>query len=200
MLDRRSTRDDHRGLEQGVIDNLPTETAVLLLLEASSVACTAAAPNSSMPLRPSLLSHHLSAQLSYPPVVLVALPQQAAHLPSPALNSAGGASEATAGGGLGLASSGSAGGVGGSSAGLHRRMGREEGSTASAVSAAAAESASWRGFMAPMGGPLPCDVHLVSLKWHRPMQHDGVRGKQRGGIAVAGWVRGPVACAQHSVL
>ncbi|KAI5071368.1 hypothetical protein GOP47_0013619 [Adiantum capillus-veneris] len=64
MLDRRLTRDDDRGLGQGVLDNRPMDVTFHLLLEGniSSLPRIAA----STPRVPSLLSHLVLSQLSYP--------------------------------------------------------------------------------------------------------------------------------------
>lgn len=64
MLDRRLTRDDDRGLGQGVLDNRPMDVTFHLLLESNitSLLNTSA----STPRVPSLLSHRVLAQLSYP--------------------------------------------------------------------------------------------------------------------------------------
>lgn len=64
MLDRRLMRDDDRGLGQGVLDNRPMEATFHLLLESNITSL----PNiaGSTPRVPSLLSHQVLAQLSYP--------------------------------------------------------------------------------------------------------------------------------------
>jgi alpha-mannosidase II len=64
MLDRRLTRDDERGLGQGVLDNRPMDIHFHLLFETSNTALPATKA-SSLHL-PSLLSHRALMQLSYP--------------------------------------------------------------------------------------------------------------------------------------
>lgn len=64
MLDRRLTRDDDRGLGQGVLDNRPTDVTFHLLLESNITSLPTVA--ASTPRVPSLLSHRVLAQLSYP--------------------------------------------------------------------------------------------------------------------------------------
>ena len=73
MLDRCLEADDGKGLGQGLTDNLPTTATFHLLLEATR---TSAQPSEtrhyvSPPLRPSLLSHLISASLNNPPLLFV---------------------------------------------------------------------------------------------------------------------------------
>ena len=124
MLDRKSYLDDARGLNEPLQDNVLTHIHLQLMLEASSAPCTAVRPHSAMPLRPSLLSHHLSTRMNYPPHLFLSLPQKPADVA---------VAQRTA----------SQGKVGG----LQRS----------------------KYVFAPMKRPLPCDVHLVSLKVHRPV-------------------------------
>ncbi|KAH7300262.1 hypothetical protein KP509_24G053700 [Ceratopteris richardii] len=64
MLDRRLTRDDERGLGQGVLDNRPMDVTFHLLLESNVTSLPSIA--ASTPRVPSLLSHRILAQLNYP--------------------------------------------------------------------------------------------------------------------------------------
>jgi alpha-mannosidase II len=64
MLDRRLTRDDERGLGQGVLDNRPMDVMFHILLETNITSVPSIV--ASTPRVPSLLSHRVSAQLNYP--------------------------------------------------------------------------------------------------------------------------------------
>ncbi|MCO5588525.1 hypothetical protein L7F22_042482 [Adiantum nelumboides] len=64
MLDRRLTRDDDRGLGQGVLDNRPMDVTFHLLLESNITSLPRIA--GSTPRVPSLLSHRVLSQLGYP--------------------------------------------------------------------------------------------------------------------------------------
>ncbi|CAI9109570.1 OLC1v1009414C1 [Oldenlandia corymbosa var. corymbosa] len=71
MLDRRLTRDDGRGLGQGVMDNRPTSVVFHILLE-SNISAPANPLSNFHPLTPSLLSHLVSAHLNYPLHIFIA--------------------------------------------------------------------------------------------------------------------------------
>ncbi|CDP02168.1 unnamed protein product [Coffea canephora] len=75
MLDRRLTRDDGRGLGQGVMDNRPMNVVFHILLE-SNISQIADPVSSSHPLSPSLLSQLVGAHLNYPVHVFVAKKSQ----------------------------------------------------------------------------------------------------------------------------
>ena len=124
MLDRKSYMDDARGLNEPLQDNVLTHIHLQLLLETSSAPCTNIHPRSALPLRPSLLSHHLSTRMNYPPQLFLSLPEKPAEVAAA----------------QGVASQGKAGGL---------------------------ERSKY--VFAPVKKPLPCDVHLVSLKVHRPL-------------------------------
>ncbi|KAF3786241.1 Alpha-mannosidase 2 [Nymphaea thermarum] len=66
MLDRRLTRDDDRGLGQGVMDNRPMNVLFHLLIESNFSASTNTKMEGSAALNPSLLSHRVGAHLNYP--------------------------------------------------------------------------------------------------------------------------------------
>ncbi|KAJ7531155.1 hypothetical protein O6H91_14G034400 [Diphasiastrum complanatum] len=76
MLDRRLTRDDDRGLGQGVLDNHPTNVVFHLLVESNISSLLTG--SSSAPRLPSLLSHRVGSQLNYP---LHAFLRKPKHLP-----------------------------------------------------------------------------------------------------------------------
>lgn len=59
FLDRRLTRDDGRGLGQGVLDNRETISTFKVLFELRQ-------PRNSQPSYPTRLAHHLSIELLYP--------------------------------------------------------------------------------------------------------------------------------------
>lgn len=65
MLDRRLTRDDERGLGQGVMDNRPMNVVFHLLVE-PNISSTSNPISNPLPLNPSLLSHSVGARLNYP--------------------------------------------------------------------------------------------------------------------------------------
>ncbi|CAI9109572.1 OLC1v1009416C1 [Oldenlandia corymbosa var. corymbosa] len=75
MLDRRLTRDDGRGLGQGVMDNRPTNVMFHILLEANISVPTHPLSNSH-PSSPSLLSHLVGAHLNYPLHIFIAKKSQ----------------------------------------------------------------------------------------------------------------------------
>eukprot|EP01018_Ginkgo_biloba_P022636 Gb_26182 [translate_table: standard] len=74
MLDRRLTRDDERGLGQGVMDNRPMNVLFHLLIE-SNVSSLTSVSNAS-PRTQSVLSHRVGAQLNYPMHAFVGKSQQ----------------------------------------------------------------------------------------------------------------------------
>ena len=152
MLDRRSSMDDNRGLQQGVTDNIPTETAMQLLFEASPLPCTLSAHNSSMPLRPSLLSHRIASHINYPPMLFLAAPEAAADLAGALSPATPPAAPAAVKSRSFLAHFLAALGFGPTEQGrkLDQMSGPEDGA------------------LAPMKSVVPCDFHLVSLKVHRP--------------------------------
>ncbi|KAJ7544316.1 hypothetical protein O6H91_09G073800 [Diphasiastrum complanatum] len=78
MLDRRLTRDDGRGLEQGVVDNHPTNVVFHLLIESNITYLLTG--SSSAPRLPSLLSHRVGAQLNYPVHAFLGKPEQLFHM------------------------------------------------------------------------------------------------------------------------
>ncbi len=65
MLERRTGSDDSRGLGQGVQDNRPTETTLLLTLE-RRISSKEDPLNFTSSPSPSLLSHRLGSLLNYP--------------------------------------------------------------------------------------------------------------------------------------
>ncbi|KAL3526463.1 hypothetical protein ACH5RR_011119 [Cinchona calisaya] len=75
MLDRRLTRDDGRGLGQGVMDNHPVNVVFHILLE-SNISQIANPVSNSHPLSPSLLSHLVGAHLNYPVHIFIAKKSQ----------------------------------------------------------------------------------------------------------------------------
>jgi alpha-mannosidase II len=79
MLDRRLTQDDDRGLGQGIMDNEPSRVIFHLLLEFNTSLSVA---QSSSPKVPSMLSHRVGAQLSYPLNVFFSKPEPILNLPS----------------------------------------------------------------------------------------------------------------------
>ncbi|GJP76357.1 hypothetical protein CLOP_g6813 [Closterium sp. NIES-67] len=178
VLDRRLNQDDGRGLTQGVTDNRPLLSLFHLLLEANTSSRPAPSPSSSAPLNPSLLSHRISSHLNYQPLLFIGQPENSSALSELVVQ--GGSGRETkagsqggkvreegrgggrwekqqgrkAGPGKALAE-GSAGGLAGGSA-----VGSEEGR---------ATLGGWEWGYAPLSGPLPCDMHIVSLKVHRPL-------------------------------
>ena len=152
MLDRRSSQDDNRGLQQGVTDNIPTETAMQLLFEVSSLPCTPSARNSSMPLRPSLLSHHIASHLNYPPMLFLAAPEAAPDAAVVLSPPAPTAAPATVKNRSFLEQFLAALGFG------PKEQPREDDLGADPAD----------GALSPMKSAIPCDLHLVSLKVHRP--------------------------------
>ncbi|KAK9117011.1 hypothetical protein Sjap_015958 [Stephania japonica] len=66
MLDRRLTRDDGRGLGQGVMDNRPMNVVFHIIRESAVSAPSNPESTTSLPLNPSLLSHRVGAHLNYP--------------------------------------------------------------------------------------------------------------------------------------
>lgn len=81
MLDRRLTRDDERGLGQGVMDNRPVNVVFHLLVETNVSSLTSL--SSSSPRTPSLLSHRVGAQLNYPVHAFLGKPQDISILATP---------------------------------------------------------------------------------------------------------------------
>ncbi|KAH9290652.1 hypothetical protein KI387_034769 [Taxus chinensis] len=81
MLDRRLTRDDDRGLGQGVMDNRPINVVFHLLIESNVSSLTSL--SSSSPRTPSLLSHRVSTQLNYPVHAFLGKPQDVSVLATP---------------------------------------------------------------------------------------------------------------------
>uniref|UniRef100_A0A0D6QZR4 Alpha-mannosidase 2 n=1 Tax=Araucaria cunninghamii TaxID=56994 RepID=A0A0D6QZR4_ARACU len=81
MLDRRLTRDDERGLGQGVMDNRPMNIVFHLLVESNVSSLTSV--SSSSPRTPSLLSHRVSSQLNYPVHAFLGKPQDISVLAKP---------------------------------------------------------------------------------------------------------------------
>lgn len=65
MLDRRLTRDDGRGLGQGVLDNRAMNVVFHILVE-SNISSTSNSISKPLTLSPSLLSHLTGAHLNYP--------------------------------------------------------------------------------------------------------------------------------------
>jgi len=66
MFERRVSADDNRGLGHGIVDNIPTEVPLMLLLEPRSPASLppfAPPPGGALP---TLLSHALSQQFNHP--------------------------------------------------------------------------------------------------------------------------------------
>lgn len=82
MLDRRLTRDDGRGLGQGVLDNHPMNVVFHILLESN--ISTSHPVSDHHPLSPSLLSHRVSSHLNYPLNAFIAKkPQEVSVQPPP---------------------------------------------------------------------------------------------------------------------
>uniref|UniRef100_A0A915DCI5 Alpha-mannosidase n=1 Tax=Ditylenchus dipsaci TaxID=166011 RepID=A0A915DCI5_9BILA len=71
MLDRRLVSDDDRGLGQGVLDNLLTQSQFHLLVESFSAPSTKPKDDESTMGYHSLSAHHISFALHYPPIVIV---------------------------------------------------------------------------------------------------------------------------------
>ncbi|KAK3002316.1 hypothetical protein RJ639_021441 [Escallonia herrerae] len=83
MLDRRLSRDDGRGLGQGVMDNRPMNVVFHLLLE-SNISSISNSASDSYPLSPSLLSHVVGSHLNYPMHAFIAKkPQEISVQPPP---------------------------------------------------------------------------------------------------------------------
>lgn len=82
MLDRRLTRDDGRGLGQGVMDNRPMNVVFHILLESN--ISTSNPTSDPHPLSPSLLSHRVGSHLNYPLHAFIAKkPQEVSVQPPP---------------------------------------------------------------------------------------------------------------------
>ncbi|GAB2288779.1 Alpha-mannosidase 2x [Dionaea muscipula] len=71
MLDRRLTRDDGRGLGQGVTDNRPMSVLFHIIIE-SNISSTSNTVSNPSPSNPSLLSHCIGGNLNYPLHMFVA--------------------------------------------------------------------------------------------------------------------------------
>lgn len=83
MLDRRLTRDDGRGLGQGVTDNRAMNVVFHILTE-SNISSTTDPVSNSYPLNPSLLSHRVGAHLNYALHAFIAKhPQELSTRPPP---------------------------------------------------------------------------------------------------------------------
>ncbi|GJP76352.1 hypothetical protein CLOP_g6810 [Closterium sp. NIES-67] len=174
VLDRRLNQDDQRGLAQGVTDNRPLHSLFHLLLEANTSSRPAPSRSSSAPLNPSLLSHRISSHLNYPPILFVGQPENSSGL-SELVVQGGSGRETRAG------SQGGKGGEGDWGAGRwEKQQGRNSGPGTGLAEVSAggpavgseeggAKLGGWKWGYAPLSGPLPCDMHIVSLKVHRPM-------------------------------
>ncbi|GJP43794.1 hypothetical protein CLOM_g3207, partial [Closterium sp. NIES-68] len=174
VLDRRLNQYDQRGLAQGVTDNRPLHSLFHLLLEANTSSRPAPSRSSSAPLNPSLLSHRISSHLNYPPILFVGQPENSSGL-SELVVQGGSGRETRAG------SQGGKGGEGDWGAGRwEKQQGRNSGPGTGLAEVSAggpavgseeggAKLGGWKWGYAPLSGPLPCDMHIVSLKVHRPM-------------------------------
>lgn len=75
MLDRRLSRDDGRGLGQGVTDNRPMNVVFHILLE-SNISSPLTPASNTVPLQPSLQSHLVGKGLNYPLLGFIAKKSQ----------------------------------------------------------------------------------------------------------------------------
>ncbi|KAH9741994.1 alpha-mannosidase 2 [Citrus sinensis] len=83
MLDRRLTRDDGRGLGQGVLDNRAMNVVFHILVE-SNISSTSNSISKPLTLSPSLLSHLTGAHLNYPLHAFISkTPQELSMQPPP---------------------------------------------------------------------------------------------------------------------
>ncbi|KAL4185248.1 hypothetical protein AMTRI_Chr10g229790 [Amborella trichopoda] len=83
MVDRRLTRDDGRGLGQGVLDNRPINVLFHILTETNK-SSTPIPTSLSLPLNPSLLSHLVGAHINYPMHAFIGKPEEtSSQLPPP---------------------------------------------------------------------------------------------------------------------
>ncbi|CAI5470457.1 unnamed protein product [Closterium sp. Yama58-4] len=158
MLDRRLPQDDNRGMQQGVLDNHPTHTIFHLVLEKNTSARPFPAAASSAALLPSLTSQRIGSRLNYPVYLFVGQPE------SPSIFVSG--QDGDAGRGAGRKGSGSSSSNGGKAV--------KPGVLAGTVEPKPG-GLGWT--YAPLGRPLPCNMHVVSFKVHRPMPNASVHSE-----------------------